>query len=139
MEAPFLSPCTGFVWKASGTGHLAQEIKRAQVLELLHVSELLAERLIRIPRLMDALALAEVGRAVADPTRNEVLSLSNGKLSISDIGRLLGVSRATASHHVAVLQRAGLVEIVPAGRCRRPRRAARGVRVLMMELSGDPG
>jgi DNA-binding transcriptional ArsR family regulator len=88
---------------------------------------------------MDAFALAEVGRAVADPTRNEVLSLSNGRLSISDIGRLIGVSKATASYHVKVLAQVGLVEVIKSGRCHRPRRAPRGVRVLLMELSRDPG
>jgi DNA-binding transcriptional ArsR family regulator len=84
---------------------------------------------------MDAFTLAAVGHAVGDPTRVQVLSMANGKLSVTEIGNLLGVSKATASHHVRVLEEVGLVEIVRGGRCHRPKRRLEGV----WELARDVG
>jgi len=88
---------------------------------------------------MNVLFVASTASALGDATRVAVYSLCDGKLSVQDIAQSVNVTSSTASYHISVLERAGLVEVRREGRCHRPRRAARGVRVLLMELSRDPG
>src|SRR4029450_2282389 len=50
-------------------------------------------------------------RATAHPLRLEMLSLLTGAdLSAAEVARELGVTQATASYHLRLLHRAGLVE-----------------------------
>jgi DNA-binding transcriptional ArsR family regulator len=71
---------------------------------------------------MNVLALAAIGAAISDPTRLAVLAHANGRTSLVEIARDLNVASPTVSHHVAVLHRAGLVEITRRGRRTLPRR-----------------
>lgn len=57
--------------------------------------------------------------ALADPTRRGMLErLRRGPLTISDLGRPLGMTLAGVGKHVAVLEGAGLVSTRKAGRVR---------------------
>ena len=50
-------------------------------------------------------------RAFADPRRRQILeTLAAGPLDVSELARRCGMPRQTAMHHLAVLQRAGLVQ-----------------------------
>lgn len=52
-------------------------------------------------------------RATAHPIRLRLLSLLTGvAISAAEAGRELGLSQATASYHLRVLERVGLVEVV---------------------------
>jgi len=52
-------------------------------------------------------------RATAHPIRLRLLSLLTGvAMSAAEAGRELGLSQATASYHLRVLERAGLVRVV---------------------------
>lgn len=58
-------------------------------------------------------------RATAHPLRLRLLSLLTGAaLSAAEAGRELGVSQASASYHLRVLERAGLVRVVEVERVR---------------------
>jgi DNA-binding transcriptional ArsR family regulator len=83
---------------------------------------------------MDVHVVATIGQALSDPTRVQVLELCNGKVAVGEIARALGVSSPTVSHHLALLERAGLVEVVRRGRRHVLRRVDHGVRVLAREL-----
>jgi DNA-binding transcriptional ArsR family regulator len=55
--------------------------------------------------------IAEVLKAMADPTRLKVLhSLQSGERCVSDILSVVGGSQANISKHLSVLKRAGLVD-----------------------------
>ena len=55
--------------------------------------------------------IAEVLKAMADPTRLKVLHcLHNGELCVSAILEVVGGSQANVSKHLSVLKRAGLVD-----------------------------
>ena len=57
------------------------------------------------------LRIAEVLKAMADPTRLKILhSLQQGERCVSDILEVVGGSQANVSKHLSVLKRAGLVE-----------------------------
>ena len=67
------------------------------------------------PRTVEA--LADVFRALGDPTRVRILdSLSSGELCVCDIASLVGISESAASHQLRLLRALRLV---------RPRRAGR--------------
>ena len=52
----------------------------------------------------------ETFRALADPTRREILRLlRDGAMSAGEIGSHFAMTGATMSHHLAVLRQAGLV------------------------------
>jgi ArsR family transcriptional regulator len=52
----------------------------------------------------------EFAKALADPTRQEIMSLiCCRELSVGDIVEAVGVSQPTVSHHLAILKEAGLV------------------------------
>lgn len=55
-------------------------------------------------------------RAYASPERLRILAIlrSTGPQTVSELGRLLGVAVGSASHHLHILERSGLVGIVPA-------------------------
>lgn len=58
-------------------------------------------------------------RATAHPIRLRLLSLLTGAaMSAAEAGRELGLSQATASYHLRVLERAGLVRVVETVRVR---------------------
>jgi DNA-binding transcriptional ArsR family regulator len=55
--------------------------------------------------------IAEVLKAMADPTRLKILhSLQGNERCVSDILDIVGGSQANVSKHLSVLKRAGLVE-----------------------------
>ncbi len=50
-------------------------------------------------------------KALSDPTRREILSLlKDGPLSAGEIGAHFPMTGATISHHLSVLQQAGIVD-----------------------------
>ena len=56
-------------------------------------------------------------RALADPTRREILRLlRGGDLAAGDIASRFPMTQATVSHHLAVLKDAGLVQAEADGR-----------------------
>ncbi|MGI6027008.1 MAG: autorepressor SdpR family transcription factor [Candidatus Scatomorpha sp.] len=56
------------------------------------------------------MGLQETMRALADPTRRDILSLlREGKLSAGDISAHFPISNAAVSRHLSVLREAGLV------------------------------
>ena len=59
---------------------------------------------------MDALPLAELLQALADPTRLRILALlAQGEVCVCEIHAALGIPQPTASRHLAYLRRSGLV------------------------------
>lgn len=63
--------------------------------------------------------LDRVYGALADPTRRGMLErLRGGPLTVSDLGRPLGMTLAGVGKHVAVLEGAGLVHTQKSGRVR---------------------
>lgn len=79
---------------------------------------------------MDENGLAEVFRALSDPTRVKILSLLKARgrsccdliarhepgLCACDIEKAVRLSQAAVSHHMGLLRRAGLVETEKRGR-----------------------
>ena len=64
-------------------------------------------------------SLDRVYGALADPTRRGMLErLRRGPLTVSDLGRPLGMTLAGVGKHVAVLEGAGLVRTWKSGRVR---------------------
>ena len=67
----------------------------------------------------DAMRLAGVLKAVADPTRLRLLSLiassTEGEVCVCDLTAPLGLSQPTISHHLKVLLDVGLVQRVKRG------------------------
>lgn len=59
----------------------------------------------------NAVALAESFKALADPARVKILSmlLNADEVCACDISDAIGKSAATASHHLSLLRKAGLV------------------------------
>jgi DNA-binding transcriptional ArsR family regulator len=56
-------------------------------------------------------ATGELFRAFADPRRRWILeTLAAGPLDVSELARRCALPRQTVMHHLAVLQRAGLVQ-----------------------------
>jgi DNA-binding transcriptional ArsR family regulator len=67
----------------------------------------------------DAVSAIDELRATAHPIRLRLLSLLTGvAMSAAEAGRELGLSQATASYHLRVLERAGLVRVVEVVRLR---------------------
>lgn len=61
--------------------------------------------------------LADVAAALGEPKRLHALGmLSHGELCLCDLTEGLGLSPSTASNHMAILKRAGLVETRKDGR-----------------------
>lgn len=60
----------------------------------------------------DAIGLAGVLKAIADPARLRVISLlaANGETCVCDLTQPLGLSQPTVSHHLKTLVDAGLVQ-----------------------------
>ncbi len=56
---------------------------------------------------------AELARVLSDPTRLKILELleRQGEANTTQLAEALGVSKATVSHHMKLLQRAGIVRI----------------------------
>ncbi len=68
----------------------------------------------------DAERLAAAFRVLADPTRLRILGrLAEGTLSGAELGRALGLTAPTISHHMARLVGAGFVGVTEAGASRR--------------------
>ncbi len=65
------------------------------------------------------MSLARVFKALADPTRRQILrALRSGPLSAGEIAERFPLSRSTLSQHLAVLREAGLVEVEREGKKR---------------------
>ena len=61
---------------------------------------------------MKSTSSVEFAKALADPTRQEIMSLiCCRELNVGDIVEAVGVSQPTVSHHLAILKEAGLVSI----------------------------
>ena len=57
------------------------------------------------------MSLRESFKALSDPTRQEILQLlTDGRMSVGDIGAHFDMTGATVSHHLSLLKQAGLVE-----------------------------
>ncbi len=75
-------------------------------------------------------ALDAVFSALADPTRRGiVVRLAEGEASVSELARPFDVSLPAVTKHLAVLERAGLLEHHKQGRVRRCRLVAAPLRV----------
>lgn len=92
---------------------------------------------------------AEILRAAADPVRLEILATlrKRGCCSCEDVARtepgccvcdvegMLGLAQSTISHHLAILQRAGLVTAEKRGQWMYYRRNEDAIRALAEELA----
>ena len=59
----------------------------------------------------------EFAKALADPTRQEIMALiCCRELSVGDIVQAVGVRQPTVSHHLAILREAGLVSVRSEGK-----------------------
>lgn len=59
-----------------------------------------------------ATSSVEFAKALADPTRQEIMSLiCCREMSVGDIVEAVDVSQPTVSHHLAILRDAGLVRV----------------------------
>jgi DNA-binding transcriptional ArsR family regulator len=65
---------------------------------------------------MDITRVVSLGAAISDGTRLQVLELCDGRLAVGEIAAALNLTSATISHHLAVLERGGLVEVHRRGR-----------------------
>jgi DNA-binding transcriptional ArsR family regulator len=78
-------------------------------------------------RMVTQLSPDPVFRALADPTRREILRLlRRGRLSVGDLAGNFDVSRPAISKHLRLLRQAGLVKDKPVGTSR------------MCELNAEP-
>lgn len=70
------------------------------------------EKIARLkPALMETQGLALLFKALADDTRVQIaLALSKEELCVCDVAALVGVSDATASHHLRFLRNMGLAK-----------------------------
>ncbi len=65
-------------------------------------------------------AASDVFRAIADPTRREILRrLADGAKTVGDICQHFEISQPSVSAHLEVLREVGLVRVEPEGRFRR--------------------
>ena len=63
------------------------------------------------------MGFAQTFKALADPTRREILQLlKHGKKTAGEIGSAFGVTAATISHHLSILKEADLVTDEKAGK-----------------------
>lgn len=66
---------------------------------------------------MNATSSVEFAKALADPTRQEIMTLiCCRELSVGDIVEAVGVRQPTVSHHLAILRDAGLVSVRSEGK-----------------------
>lgn len=84
---------------------------------------------------MSVLFVALTASALGDATRVAVYSLCDGKLSVQDIAESVNVTGSTASYHLKVLERAGLIVGRREGRCHRPLRRPERVWELARDVS----
>lgn len=77
-------------------------------------------------------------RAIADPTRRRILRLlvnvDGGGLCAGDVEKRIGLSQPTISHHMSVLQDAGLVDVSKDGQWRWYERNNNAIRGLLKKL-----
>ena len=90
-------------------------------------------------------SLDRVLHAIADPTRRRILqTLKEGKsgqtkpsaLCGGDIEERIGLSQPTISHHMSILNKAGLVEATKQGQWRWYRRNEKAIRQVVKSLRG---
>lgn len=76
------------------------------------------EKIARIkPQLAETGGISLLFKALADETRAQIaLALSLEELCVCDVAALMGVSEATASHHLRLLRNMGLVKHRKAGK-----------------------
>src|SRR2546421_10927754 len=84
--------------------------------------------------------------AIADPRRRQILEIlkqhsgktrgaANAGLCAGDIEEQMHLSQPTISHHMAILAKAGLVEVIKQSQWRRYRRNEAPIRRLLKTLS----
>lgn len=76
------------------------------------------EKVARVkPALAEASGLSLLFKALADETRAQIaLALSLEELCVCDVAALMGVTEATASHHLRLLRNMGLAKYRKAGK-----------------------
>ena len=75
---------------------------------------------------MDISLIAAIGAAASDPTRVTILARVDGRLSVAELATAVGVCPSTASHHISVLKKAGLIHVATKGRCNVPSKVPQG-------------
>ncbi|HLO02853.1 MAG TPA: metalloregulator ArsR/SmtB family transcription factor [Symbiobacteriaceae bacterium] len=77
-----------------------------------------AEKVARLkPQLAETSGISLLFKALADETRAQIaLALSLEELCVCDVAALMGVSEATASHHLRLLRNMGLAKFRKAGK-----------------------
>jgi DNA-binding transcriptional ArsR family regulator len=83
---------------------------------------------------MDVAAVAVIAAALSDWTRVSILNLADGTLCVARIAEKVGVTSATVSYHLDVLERVGLVSVHRHGRRHVPQRALDAGRQLAIAL-----
>jgi ArsR family transcriptional regulator, cadmium/lead-responsive transcriptional repressor len=79
----------------------------------------------------------ELWSAIGEPTRRRLLDalLTDGWGTASTLGRQLPVTRQAVTKHLALLERVGLVQVLPVGRERRYRVAAEQLATAAAQLA----
>jgi DNA-binding transcriptional ArsR family regulator len=72
--------------------------------------------------MMGLASVAAVGQALGDVTRLRVLATVDGRLAVGEIAEAVGITSATTSYHLGVLERGGLIALERRGRRHVPRR-----------------
>jgi DNA-binding transcriptional ArsR family regulator len=76
-----------------------------------------------------AATTSDAFNAIAEPQRREILALlKRGECAVNDIARALRIAQPRASKHLRVLRQVGLVKVREAGKERRYRLDARGLK-----------
>ncbi len=83
---------------------------------------------------MHVSTVAAIGAAISAQMRLQILEICDGTLAVGQIAAQLNIASPTASYHIAVLERARLVEVTRRGRRSLPRRIDDGCRLLVRAL-----
>jgi DNA-binding transcriptional ArsR family regulator len=83
------------------------------------------------------LDLNAVGHALSSPIRTGLLAAPSSRETLGEAAERLGVSTSTLSHHVAVLEEAGLVVVDKVGTRKFLRPKMRSVRILLVQTPAD--
>jgi DNA-binding transcriptional ArsR family regulator len=78
-----------------------------------------------------------VAHALASPIRTGLLAAPSPRETLGEAAERLGVSASTVSHHVAVLEEAGLVVVDKLGTRKFLRPKMRSVRILLVKTALD--
>lgn len=92
---------------------------------------------VKVPKQpIDEVRIAEMWKAIADPTRDRILQLlaNRGPSKAVDLVGEVGLSAPTVSHHLDVLRQAGMIHIEPAGRAKYYSVNVKAIKHLQMAL-----